>query len=81
MQPDFEHLLILQDRDLRLQDIAHQLEKIPKDKEMATLRLAQTTAASEAAKKTVQENEMAIKSLHFLFMLRISREQVGLTPL
>lgn len=63
MQPDFEHLLILQDRDLRLRDIHLQLERIPRDKEQASERLAQTKTATAAAKLAVQENEVAIKNV------------------
>lgn len=63
MQPDFVHLLILQDRDLRLHDIALQLERIPRDKEQASERLAQHQAAAKAAKLALQENEVAIKNV------------------
>ena len=63
MQPDFEHLLILQDRDLRLQDIATQLGKIPREKEQASERLARHQAAADAAKLALQENEVAIKNV------------------
>ena len=63
MQQVFEHLLILQDRDLRLRDIKNQLERIPRDMEQAAERLAQTKAAAEAAKLAVQENEVAIKNV------------------
>ena len=75
MQPDFETLLILQDRDLRLRDIHTQLERIPREKEQASDRLAQTKAAAEAAKSAVQENEVAIKNVELDIGTR--RETIG----
>jgi hypothetical protein len=63
MQPNFEHLLILQDRDLRLRDINAQLERIPRDRAQATERLTQSKAATEAAKLALQENEVAIRNV------------------
>ena len=63
MQAEFEHLLILQDRDQRAHEINSQLERIPRDEEFAKERLAQNMAAVEAAKTAVQENEIAIKNV------------------
>jgi predicted nucleic acid-binding Zn-ribbon protein len=63
MQAEFEHLLILQERDMRLQDIHTQLERIPRDKEFASERLAHSKTLVEAAKAAQQENEVAIKKV------------------
>ena len=63
MQVEFEHLLILQDRDTRLQEISTQLARIPRDKEFACERLSQSMVAVEAAKAAQQENEIATKKV------------------
>ena len=63
MSAEIQALLILQDRDQRIQAIQDDLKRIPIDKERAKERLANDLANVEAAKKAIQENEIAIKNL------------------
>ena len=52
-----------QQRDSRLQELHHQLERIPKEQDQARTRLAQNEAAVAEAKSALQHNEIAIKNL------------------
>lgn len=63
MPPDITGLLILQERDLRLQDLRKELERIPKQQDLAKQRLAAHEKAVADAKAAVQENEVAIKGV------------------
>lgn len=63
MPPDIEGLLKLQQRDTRLQELRKELERIPREKAQAESRLAQHEEAVDRAKASVNENEMAIKSV------------------
>lgn len=63
MRDEYVTLLSIQERDLRLQDLRTQLERIPRDKDQAATRLATNRKAVDDAKTAVQENEMAIKSV------------------
>lgn len=56
-------LLQVQERDLRLQELRTQLERIPREQEQARTRLAQNQAAVDSAKAALQDNEIAIKNL------------------
>ena len=63
MPPDITGLLSLQERDLRLQDLRKELERIPKQQDLAKQRLAAHEKAVADAKAAVQENEVAIKGV------------------
>ena len=63
MLAEIQSLLILQDRDQRLRSLDEDLKLIPINKERAKERLANDLSAVEAAKKAIQENEIAIKNL------------------
>ncbi len=63
MPPDIDALLQLQQRDLRLQELRKELERIPREQEQARGRLAQNQRAVDDAKAAVQANEVAIKNL------------------
>ncbi len=63
MFPEIVPLLQVQERDLRLQELRTQLERIPKEQEQARTRLAHNQAAVDSAKAALQENEVAIKNL------------------
>ncbi|MDE0827015.1 MAG: C4-type zinc ribbon domain-containing protein [Akkermansiaceae bacterium] len=63
MRTEYVTLATIQERDLRLQDIRTQLERIPEDKSLAATRLADNQASVEAAKSAGQHNEVAIKTL------------------
>ncbi len=63
MLAEIESLLVLQDRDQRILSIEADLKRIPLDKERAKERLANDLAAVANAKKAIQENEMAIKTV------------------
>lgn len=63
MLPEIESLLVLQDRDQRIIRLEADLKRMPVDKDRAKDRLANDLATVEAAKKTIQENEIAIKGL------------------
>jgi len=63
MPPNIVALLQLQQRDLRLQELRKELERIPREQEQARTRLAQNVQAVADAKTAVQENEVAIKNV------------------
>ncbi|MFK7910055.1 MAG: zinc ribbon domain-containing protein [Akkermansiaceae bacterium] len=63
MLAEIQSLLILQDRDQRIESLESDLKLIPLSKDRAKERLANDLAAVEAAKKAIQENEIAIKNL------------------
>lgn len=63
MLAEIKSLLVLQDRDQRILKLQGEAKRIPADEEKANGRLANDTAKVAHAKKTVQENEMAIKTL------------------
>ena len=60
MLPDTDSLMKLQERDLRLQELRKELERIPKEQELARARLAQNEQAVAKAKSGIQENQVAI---------------------
>ena len=73
MPPDITGLLSLQERDLRLQDLRKELERIPKQQDLAKQRLAAHEKAVADAKAAVQENEVAIKGVELdLSLIHIS---------
>lgn len=61
--PDIVGLLKIQERDLRLQNLRKELERIPRDQEQARTRLAAHEKAMEEASARLKENEVAIKSV------------------
>lgn len=63
MLPEIESLLVLQDRDQRINNLQQDLKRIPQDQERAKERLANDLDAVAQAKKAVQENEVAIKGI------------------
>jgi predicted nucleic acid-binding Zn-ribbon protein len=63
MPLDLVALLKLQERDLRLQELRKQLDRIPREQEQARTRLADNEAAVRNAKHAVNENEVAIKNV------------------
>ena len=63
MPPNIEGLLKLQERDLRLQGLRKELERIPREQEQALTRLAKNQQAVSDAKTGVQENEVVIKNV------------------
>ena len=63
MLAEIQSLLVLQDRDQRILSLEEDMKRIPSDKESAQQRLANDIAAVDAAKKTIQQNEVAIKNL------------------
>ena len=63
MPPDITGLLSLQERDLRLQELRKELDRIPLEQNLARKRLAAHDKAVAEAKATLQENEVAIKAV------------------
>ncbi len=63
MPPDITGLLSLQERDLRLQELRKELERIPQEQDLARERLAAHQQAVDEAKASLQENEVAIKGV------------------
>ena len=63
MPPDIVGLLTLQERDLRLQELRKELERIPREQDLARERLASNQQAVDDAKAVLQENEVAIKNV------------------
>ena len=63
MPPDIVGLLTLQERDKRLQELHKELERIPREQDLARERLAANQQAVDDAKTVLQENEIAIKGV------------------
>ena len=63
MQDWMQHLLILQDKDLRIAKIEAQSRAVPEEKKKATDEIAAEEAAVAAAKDNVRTAEKAIKSM------------------
>jgi predicted nucleic acid-binding Zn-ribbon protein len=63
MLPEVESLLVVQNRDQKIQALQQELAKIPRDKARAEEKLSSDKQAVAHAKKAVQENEVAIKNL------------------
>lgn len=63
MLPEVESLLIVQDRDQKIQALQQELAKIPRDKARAEEKLSSDTLGLANAKSAVQQNEVAIKKL------------------
>lgn len=63
MLPEIEKLLVIQDRDLKIVAIEKELKHLPLEEEDAKEKQQEDQAAADAAKKAVQENEMAMKNL------------------
>ena len=62
MQKTVEKLIVIQERDQKIRDLNTELQRLPAEEEQARARLAGDTAAVEAAKKAIQENEVAMKN-------------------
>ena len=63
MLEELEHLLVIQDRDQRTNDLNSELERMPIEKEQASLRLAKLTEAVKSIEGTIMENEVAMKNI------------------
>lgn len=63
MLPEIEALLVVQDRDHKIQQLTNELEKIPRDAENAKLRYKNDGDALASAKLALQENTVAIKGI------------------
>eukprot|EP00112_Aurelia_sp_Birch-Aquarium-sp1_P008667 Seg19605.1 transcript_id=Seg19605.1/GoldUCD/mRNA.D3Y31 product="hypothetical protein" protein_id=Seg19605.1/GoldUCD/D3Y31 len=63
MLPEIAALLIVQDRDHKIQQLEKELEKIPRDAENAKLRYKGDAEAVANAKTAQQENAVAIKGV------------------
>jgi len=63
MLPEVESLLIVQDRDQKIQKLQQELAKIPRDKALAEEKLSSDKKAVVDAKTAYQENEVAIKNV------------------
>ncbi|MFC5051190.1 zinc ribbon domain-containing protein [Rubritalea spongiae] len=75
MLPEVESLLIVQDRDQKIQALRQDLAKIPRDKTRAEEKLSSDKQAVADAKKAAQENEVAIKNLELDIATR--RDTIG----
>lgn len=63
MLAEIEPLLVLQDSDQRLRALEEEMTRVPQEKERAKQRLANDLEKVASAKKAVQENEVAIKTI------------------
>lgn len=63
MLPSITSLLILQDRDHNLRGLTKDLERIPGEIARAKTRMEGVTATLEAARKALNDNELAIRKL------------------
>lgn len=63
MLPSLTSLLILQDRDHTLRELKKDLERIPGEIARARTRMESVTVALDAARKALNENELAIRKI------------------
>ncbi|SHK08160.1 hypothetical protein SAMN02745181_3211 [Rubritalea squalenifaciens DSM 18772] len=63
MLPEVESLLVVQNRDQKIDALRKELELIPREKARAEEKLSNDTQAVATAKAALQENEVAIKSV------------------
>jgi len=63
MRADVEHLVVLQDRDLRILSLRKDLANMPRLIELAKTRLSGDQAAVARAKESLQGNEVLVKRL------------------
>ncbi len=75
MLPEVESLLIVQDRDQKIQALRKELAKIPRDKAQAEEKLSSDKKAVADAKLAYQENEVATKNVELDIATR--RDTIG----
>ncbi|MGC6580859.1 MAG: zinc ribbon domain-containing protein [Akkermansiaceae bacterium] len=63
MREDIQQLVRLQDLDQKLDSLDKELERIPREQNLARERLAHDEAALAKAKSDLQQNEIAIKNV------------------
>lgn len=63
MLPEIEKLLVIQDRDLKINAIEKELNQLPLEEEDAKEKQQEDQAGVDVAKKTFLENEVAMKNL------------------
>ncbi|MBT7981285.1 MAG: hypothetical protein HN584_01865 [Akkermansiaceae bacterium] len=63
MLEQLENLLVIQDRDQKSKDLNSDLERMPIEKEQASLKLAKLKEAVKSIEETIMENEVAMKNL------------------
>jgi len=63
MLEQLENLLVIQDRDQKAKDLNSDLERMPIEKEQASLKLAKLKEAVKSIEETIMENEVAMKNL------------------
>ncbi len=63
MLEQLENLLVIQDRDQKAKDLKSDLERMPIEKEQASLKLAKLKEAVKSIEETIMENEVAMKNL------------------
>jgi len=62
MLEELEHLLVILDRDQKAKDLNSELERMPIEKEQASLRLAKLKEAVKGIEESIMENEVAMKN-------------------
>ena len=63
MLDEIKNLLVIQDRDQRIQELKRELERLPLEAEMARQKLEGDQKRADKVHKQIQENEVAIKNL------------------
>ncbi|MEC7357566.1 MAG: hypothetical protein VYC09_03920, partial [Verrucomicrobiota bacterium] len=63
MLEQLENLLVIQDRDQKAKELNSDLERMPIEKEQASLKLAKLKEAVKSVEETIMENEVAMKNL------------------
>ncbi len=63
MLAEVEQLLVLQDRDRRINELSADLERLPHEEEGAKSRLNGDQKSVDSTRATIMENEVAIKNL------------------
>jgi hypothetical protein len=75
MLPEVESLLVVQDRDQKIQSQRSELNRIPRDKAQAEEKLSNDKQAVADAKQAFQENQVAIKNTELDIATR--RDTIG----
>ena len=63
MLEQLENLLVIQDRDQKAKELNSDLERMPIEKEQASLKLTKLKEAVKSVEETIMENEVAMKNL------------------
>ena len=62
MLEEIENLLVIQDRDQKVKDLDSELQRMPIEKDQASLRLTKVKESVSNVEGSIMENEVAMKN-------------------